>query len=208
MSFEFVCVCACIHNIQLNCPSAFKETWRPGVNKLWLHRANVVHWQTQEQKRAKDAAISNVTSKLPQLQLLLSVWLQSLVLLQSWPPHPRSTVQPVLHDADELLVGQLVVMIHVKDLKDGVDEVSRQLQSRSHVHGSRKLICRQRTQTTYPARHLRCNLFFWSARHNSAQYIFRSVLVQLSFCIPTTVKVLPHREEGVANIQIICQIKW
>lgn len=58
------------------------------------------------------------------------------------PPHPRSSVQPVLHDADELLVGQLVVVIHVEDLEDGVDEVPRQLQARGHVHGSSKLICR------------------------------------------------------------------
>lgn len=70
---------------------------------------------------------------------------QGLVLLYLWPPHLRSSVQPVLHDTNELLVGQLVVVIHVEDLEDGVDEVSRQLQPRSHVHSSNKLVCQRKT---------------------------------------------------------------
>ncbi|TNN45527.1 hypothetical protein EYF80_044279 [Liparis tanakae] len=55
-------------------------------------------------------------------------------------PYPCSPVQPVLHDADELLVGELVVVIHVKDLEDGVHKVPRQLQPSGHIHRSCKLI--------------------------------------------------------------------
>jgi len=58
--------------------------------------------------------------------------------------HPTA-VQPVLHDADELLVGQLVVVVHVEDLEDGVDQVARQLQARGHEHGPGKLICTHNT---------------------------------------------------------------
>lgn len=49
-------------------------------------------------------------------------------------------MQPVLHNADELLVAQLVVVVHVKDLEDGVDQVTCQLQARGHVHSPPKLI--------------------------------------------------------------------
>lgn len=55
-------------------------------------------------------------------------------------PHPVTTVQPLLHDADELLVAEFIVTILVEDLEDCVDQVVGQLDARSHVHCTRKLI--------------------------------------------------------------------
>lgn len=54
--------------------------------------------------------------------------------------HPAAAVQPLLHDADELLVAQLVVVILVKDLEDGVDQVSGEFDPRGHVNSSGKLL--------------------------------------------------------------------
>lgn len=55
-------------------------------------------------------------------------------------PHPGASVQPVLHDANELLVRELVIVIHVKDLEDSVDQVACQLETCGHIYCSRKLI--------------------------------------------------------------------
>lgn len=55
-------------------------------------------------------------------------------------PHPVTAVQPLLHDADELLVTQLVVTILVEDLEDRVDQVVSQLDARSHVDRTPKLL--------------------------------------------------------------------
>lgn len=55
--------------------------------------------------------------------------------------YPGSPVQPVFHDSDELLIGELVIMINIKDFEDGVNEVPCQLLPRGHVHRSRKLVC-------------------------------------------------------------------
>lgn len=63
-----------------------------------------------------------------------------LLFLSHSVPHPSPPVQPVLHYADELLVGELVIVIHVKDLEDGVHEVPCQLQPSGHIHRSCKLI--------------------------------------------------------------------
>lgn len=54
--------------------------------------------------------------------------------------HPVAAVQPVLHDADELLVAEFVVSILVEDLEDGVDQVAGQLDVCSHVDSAGKLI--------------------------------------------------------------------
>lgn len=62
------------------------------------------------------------------------------ILFKSTVSHPGSSVQPVLHDSDELLVGQLVIVIHIEDLEDGVHEVACQLQPSGHIHRSRKLV--------------------------------------------------------------------
>ena len=55
--------------------------------------------------------------------------------------YPITTVQPLLHDADELLMTEFIVMILVKDLEDGVDQVLGELDARSHVDSPGKLIC-------------------------------------------------------------------
>lgn len=54
--------------------------------------------------------------------------------------HPGSPVQPVLHYSNELLVGELVIVINIKDLEDGVYKMTCQLQPSGHIHRSRKLI--------------------------------------------------------------------
>lgn len=55
-------------------------------------------------------------------------------------PHPSAAVQPVLHDTDELLVAEFIVVVLVKDLEDCVDQVASELDSRSHVDCPGKLI--------------------------------------------------------------------
>lgn len=54
--------------------------------------------------------------------------------------HPVAAVQPLLHDADELLVAELVVAVLVEDLEDRVDQVVGQLDARGHVDGAGELI--------------------------------------------------------------------
>lgn len=54
--------------------------------------------------------------------------------------HPGTPVQTVLHYPDELFVGELVIVIYIKDLEDGVYEVTGQLQPSGHIHSSCKLI--------------------------------------------------------------------
>lgn len=49
-------------------------------------------------------------------------------------------MQPLLHDADELLVAELVVAVLVKDLEDCVDQVVGQLDARGHVDGAGELL--------------------------------------------------------------------
>lgn len=49
-------------------------------------------------------------------------------------------MQPVLHDADELLVAEFTVVILVEDLEDRVDQVVGQLDARSHVDRTGKLL--------------------------------------------------------------------
>lgn len=49
-------------------------------------------------------------------------------------------MQPLLHDADELLVAELVVAVLVEDFEDRVDQVVRQLDARGHVDGAGELI--------------------------------------------------------------------
>lgn len=54
--------------------------------------------------------------------------------------HPVAAVQPLLHDADELLVAELVVTVLVEDLEDRVDQVVGQLDARGHVDGAGELL--------------------------------------------------------------------
>lgn len=54
--------------------------------------------------------------------------------------HPVGAVQPVLHDADELLVAEFIITIFVEDLKECVDQVAGQLDARGHVDGAGKLL--------------------------------------------------------------------
>lgn len=56
------------------------------------------------------------------------------------PSHPVAAVQPVLHDADELLLAEFTVVILVEDLEDRVDQVAGQLDPRGHVDSSGKLL--------------------------------------------------------------------
>lgn len=60
--------------------------------------------------------------------------------------YPGSPVQAVFHYSNELLVGELVIVINVKDFEYGVNKVTCQLLPRGHVHRSRKLICEQRQE--------------------------------------------------------------
>ena len=46
----------------------------------------------------------------------------------------EATVQPVLHDGDELLVGQQTVTVLVKDRKDGVDQMGCEGATRTDAH--------------------------------------------------------------------------
>lgn len=55
-------------------------------------------------------------------------------------PHPVATVQPLLHDADELFVAEFIVTILVEDLEDCVDQVLGQFDVRSHVDRTGKLL--------------------------------------------------------------------
>lgn len=54
--------------------------------------------------------------------------------------HPVSAVQPVLHDADELLVAEFIITIFVEDLEDCVDQVAGQLDARGNVDSAGKLL--------------------------------------------------------------------
>lgn len=47
-------------------------------------------------------------------------------LTAEWSPlsHPSPPVEPIFHDANELLVAELVVVVHVEDLEDGVYQVT------------------------------------------------------------------------------------
>lgn len=54
--------------------------------------------------------------------------------------HPVAAVQPLLHDADELLVAELVVTVLVEDLEDRVDKVVRQVDAGGHVDGAGELL--------------------------------------------------------------------
>lgn len=49
-------------------------------------------------------------------------------------------MQPVLHDADELLVAEFVVVVLVEDLEDRVDQVAGQRDACSHVHCPGELV--------------------------------------------------------------------
>ena len=49
-------------------------------------------------------------------------------------------MQTVLHDTDELLVTQLVVVVLIKDLEDCVDQMASQLEASGYVDCTRKLI--------------------------------------------------------------------
>jgi len=49
-------------------------------------------------------------------------------------------VQPLLHDADELLVAEFVVAVLVEDLEDRVDQVAAQLDARGHVDSAGELL--------------------------------------------------------------------
>lgn len=55
-------------------------------------------------------------------------------------------MQAVLHYSNELLVGELVIVINVEDFEYGVNKVTRQLLPCGHVHRSRKLICEQQQE--------------------------------------------------------------
>lgn len=55
--------------------------------------------------------------------------------------YPGSPVQAVFHYSNEFLIGELVIMINIKDFENGVNKVTRELLPRGHVHCSRKLIC-------------------------------------------------------------------
>lgn len=54
--------------------------------------------------------------------------------------HPVPALQPILHDANELLVAEFIVAILVEDLEDGVDQVAGQLDVCSHVDSAGKLL--------------------------------------------------------------------
>lgn len=54
--------------------------------------------------------------------------------------HPVAAMQPLLHDADELLVAELVVAVLVEDLEDRVDQVVGQLDACGHVDGAGELL--------------------------------------------------------------------
>ncbi len=54
-------------------------------------------------------------------------------------------MQPALHYPNELLVAQLVIMVHIKDLEDSVHKVSCQLQASGHIDRTCKLICENQT---------------------------------------------------------------
>lgn len=54
--------------------------------------------------------------------------------------HPVTTVQPVLHDADELLVAEFIVTILIEDLEDCVDQVVGQVDARSHIDRAGKFL--------------------------------------------------------------------
>lgn len=55
--------------------------------------------------------------------------------------YPGSPVQAVFHYSNEFLIGELVIMINIKDFENGVNKVTCELLPRGHVHCSRKLIC-------------------------------------------------------------------
>lgn len=66
--------------------------------------------------------------------------LSALFLKKKEVLYPGSPVQPVLHDTNELFVGQLVIVIDIEDLEDGVYKVTCQLEPCGHIHRSGKLI--------------------------------------------------------------------
>lgn len=81
--------------------------------------------------------------------------------------HPASTVQPVLHDANKLLVTELIVMIHIKNLEDGVDQVTSQFQACGHIHCPSKLICIRECRREWDINYLywvssKLHIFFYS----------------------------------------------
>lgn len=68
---------------------------------------------------------------------------------------PGPPVQPVLHDADEFLVGKLIVVIYIKNLEDGVYKVTCQLQPSGYIYCSCKLILSNGARCKII--HLHCN---------------------------------------------------
>lgn len=63
-----------------------------------------------------------------------------LVPFRPVPPHLAAAVQPLLHDADELLVAEFIVAVLVEDLEDRVDQVAAQRDARGHIYGAGKLL--------------------------------------------------------------------
>ena len=53
-------------------------------------------------------------------------------------------MQPFLHDADELLVAELIIVILVKDPEDCVHQVVGQLDVCGHIDSTAKLLCERR----------------------------------------------------------------
>lgn len=55
--------------------------------------------------------------------------------------HLESSQHPVFHHPDELLMAEAVVPVHVEQLKDGVQNVIREIVTGGDLHSSLELGC-------------------------------------------------------------------
>jgi len=56
-------------------------------------------------------------------------------------------VQTVLHYTNELFVTELIIVIHIKYLENGVDQVTGQFKACCDIHRSSKLIWKRESDT-------------------------------------------------------------
>lgn len=61
-------------------------------------------------------------------------------------PHLQASQHPVLHHAEEFLVAETVVSVHVKQLEDGVQDVVRQVMACGDLHRSLELGWREKEE--------------------------------------------------------------
>jgi len=68
------------------------------------------------------------------------VGVQSFVVIKETTTYFKAAMQAILHDGNELLVGQQAIAIRIEDGKHGVDQVGTETIAGADLHSAREFI--------------------------------------------------------------------